>query len=149
MLPTQTPQGKLRGAGDARLEQGKGRRWAGEAVRVPSAEPGAPAAGTSQASAQASGACRASAPIPVPFPKSCHFATSLLGDCLFLEEWQGGALWAQEVFPGPSWRCQTGAERVTAHNPVIHGSLSRTCGCTRYMGRQKTLLRPAQAAGAV
>lgn len=83
VLPTHR-QGKLQGAGDARLEQGKGS--VGWRHREMSSEPSAPATGTSQASAQAAGACAASAPTPMPFAQLCSFATSPLGDCLFLEE---------------------------------------------------------------
>lgn len=115
---------------------------------MPSGEPGAPAAGASQASAQAVGRAGPQHQLP------CHLPNLAILPHLHWETASsfrsgGRCSLGTGVCPGPSWRCQTGAERVTACSPVIHGSLSRTCGCTRGMGHQKTLLRPAQAAGAV
>lgn len=70
--PPPSSQGELQGAGDAKLEQGKG--WLGP-EGVPSGELGAPAAGASQASAQAASANSCAICQILPF---CHISTGRL-----------------------------------------------------------------------
>lgn len=85
---------------------------------------------------------------PVPFAKSCHFATSPPGDCLLLEEWtevlSGHRSLSRSFLEVPDWsrdgHCSQPCNRQEPEEDLrLH----------QMMGHQETLLRPPQAAGAV